>query len=246
MKRTEDFFQLDNEWNIIHLPERPNGFAVLIIGDVNHYVTNSTSLWMQHQKRSELIYFLLDKGYTVFYSNLYGKNWGSPQALKLLQHLYHIVMRKQILNSKIHIVAEGMGAILALKYAKERKNTVRSIAMLSPCLDLKAIFSMEKYNKLFYKRFIKELAQAYGVLEKEVEEKIIAPYCLTDYVVNLPLKIWHATEAVNYPVAEHSRTLEKLCNLNGIPITLSFVLFERRFQIEKSLYLFFQQHERQM
>ncbi len=31
-------FQLDTEWNIIHYPERPTGFGILIIGDERHYV----------------------------------------------------------------------------------------------------------------------------------------------------------------------------------------------------------------
>ena len=58
---------------------------------------------------------LLKEGYTVFYSNLYGKNWGSEKAVKLAKRLYEHIIRSEIMNDKIHIIAEGMGALVALK-----------------------------------------------------------------------------------------------------------------------------------
>ena len=33
MTITERFFQIETEWNVIHLPFKPNGFGILIIGD---------------------------------------------------------------------------------------------------------------------------------------------------------------------------------------------------------------------
>ena len=104
-------FQLDTEWNVIHYPERPKGFGILIIGDERNFVDSNTSFWLQNEGKTKLLQSLLDAGYTVFYSNLYGKNWGSEKAVRLSKRLYQHMIRSEILNGKIHILAEGMGAL---------------------------------------------------------------------------------------------------------------------------------------
>ncbi len=42
-------FQLDAEWNIVHYPEQPLGFGILIIGDERHFVDQNTSFWLQNE-----------------------------------------------------------------------------------------------------------------------------------------------------------------------------------------------------
>ncbi len=45
-------FQFDTEWNIIHYPEQPQGFGILIIGDERHFVDQKTSFWLQNERKT--------------------------------------------------------------------------------------------------------------------------------------------------------------------------------------------------
>jgi hypothetical protein len=240
------FFQIEKEWCVLHIPEQPNGFAIIIVGDKNHYVTESTSAWLQSRERNAFIERLRQEGYTICYSNLFGSNWGSPKAVDLLKRLYHIVVREEIVNKKIHVLAEGMGGLAALKLQAEMKNCIRSLAMLSPCIDLKIQAEKEKEKRLFYKRFIKELAGAYYVEEREVEEKVIKGFDLEAHKIITPIKIWHATDRVAYSVSTHSRRLEQIQENSSFPLSLSLHLYEKRFHLGKSIVRFFENYEKEL
>ncbi|MEH7343607.1 hydrolase, partial [Bacillus sp. JJ1532] len=112
-------FRLDTEWNMIHYPNKPSGFGILIIGDDRHFVNEQGSYWTQNEGKAALLKMLNEEGYTIFYSNLYGKNWGSERAVKLARRLYEHLIRTEIINVKINIIAEGMGALIALKLIDE-------------------------------------------------------------------------------------------------------------------------------
>ena len=47
MSITERFL-LRKEPCVIYLPEKPNGFSVMLLGDYNYFIENGTSLWTQH------------------------------------------------------------------------------------------------------------------------------------------------------------------------------------------------------
>ena len=55
-------FQLDTEWNIIHYPEKPQGFGILIIGDERHFVDGNTSFWMQNEGKQYAIKIFTKSG----------------------------------------------------------------------------------------------------------------------------------------------------------------------------------------
>lgn len=244
MNLDQSFFKINDQWNVIHLPERPNGFAILLIGDQNHYVDETTSLWIQNPERFQMIENLREKGYTIFYSNLFGKHWGSPKSVNLLKQLYQIVIRREILNDKIHVIAEGMGALTALRLMNDMEPLLRSVSMLSPCLDLKAFVNTEKNNKLFYKRLMTELSNAYMIDEKFVETEIINSFNLEKFISKIPVKIWHSTNRVLYTVSDHSRKFENIRReLQGAPIELSLHLFEKRFHITSNIISYLNRYE---
>lgn len=243
MKVNQRFFQLDQEWCIIHLPERPNGFGIFIIGDINHYADSKTSSWIQNIGRFEWLEYLRNLGYTLFYSNLYGRNWGSPEAVRLSKRLYHIVMKREILNSKIHILAEGMGALTALELLETMEDKIRSAAFVNPCLDLKAHLNHEKEHKFFYKRLLKEVAAAYGVSPDEAEKEIMARKRLSFYKSQVPVKIWQATDNEVYSSKAHSRPYEEHRKKSGLPIELSLHLSEKKMEALKSISSFYEKNE---
>ncbi|WP_102347350.1 alpha/beta hydrolase [Bacillus sp. Marseille-P3661] len=244
MKIDRRFLKIDSEWNVVHLPEQPNGFAILIIGDRNHYVDESTSLWIQNPDRLQMLEMLRKKGYTIFYSNLYGRHWGSPKAVDLLIRFYQMLMRNEILNNKIHIIAEGMGALAALKFVKKMDSSVRSIVMMSPCIDLKKYMEHEKVNKLFYKHLLKELSFAYDIEERFVEQKVIKPFDVKYFTAcQIPVKICQSTNRISYNINDHGRMYERSCGQQS-PISLTLHLFEKRFNITQNIIKFLTQYEK--
>ncbi|HWO75048.1 MAG TPA: hydrolase [Bacillus sp. (in: firmicutes)] len=154
------FFQLDTEWNVIHYPEKPNGFGVLIFGGEGHFVEEKNSFWLQHMGRNIWLKALLEAGYTVFYSNLYGNHWGSEKAGELAESLYHYVIRHEILNERIHIIAEGMGALLIPELVKNLEGNIRTVSLINPYFSLKEKMDEEKEQLFFYKKFLHEVKVA--------------------------------------------------------------------------------------
>ncbi len=133
MSITERFY-LEKEPCVIYLPEKPNGFSVMLLGDYNYFIENGTSLWTQHAGRIFFYMALLSKGYTVFSSNLYGRHWGNDQSVRLAKRLYDVVLRKDVECE--NIMADGMGALVALEMMNKYPECIRSVIMLNPCLDL--------------------------------------------------------------------------------------------------------------
>jgi hypothetical protein len=246
MEINERHFMIEDQWNIIHCPYKPNGFGVMIIGDTNHYVDSKTSLWIQNSDRNILLKRLLDKGYTVFYSNYYGRHWGCPRALEIAVKLYHSVIKKEILNQKVHLLVEGMGGLLSMKCLEEMKECIRSVALISPCLYLQAHFEREKTTKLFYKRLIREIVEAYQVKEEEVPQLIQSVNGLCEKEYTIPTKIWHATNGSKYLVSDHSRCYEAFRNRNGNPIDLALHLPENRFKFNQQIMQFYNEHEKKL
>jgi hypothetical protein len=55
-------FILNNEYCIIHYPEKPNGFGVLIIGGEEQYVDKNDSNWLSNNSRFSILKSLIDEG----------------------------------------------------------------------------------------------------------------------------------------------------------------------------------------
>ncbi|WP_070119775.1 hypothetical protein [Bacillus marinisedimentorum] len=238
------YFQMENQYNAVHFPERPNGFAVLVIGDANHYVEKGASLWTQHFARRYWIEEFVKEGYIVFYSNLFGPNWGSPKSVEYLHSLWQLLLRKYILNNRLHVAADGMGALSALKLMKKYPRMVRSAVFIDPCLDLKHHFHKEKSNRLFFHRMLHDLSAAYEVKSEHVEENVIAAYRMEDYVTNHPVRIWHATDLHIYDITGNSRQFEKLREESGNPIKLTLYVQEKKYTCASDIKPFFKENEK--
>ncbi|WP_453990472.1 alpha/beta hydrolase [Bacillus nitroreducens] len=238
------FFKLDTEWSALHLPTRPNGFAVLIIGDKTNFVEENTSFWIQNYARSQILEYLKDEGYTVFYSNLYGANWGNELSVKLATQLYHIVMKREILNKRIHILAEGMGALTAMQLSKKLQGEIRSMAFLNPCIDLAAHIENERKSKFFYKKLIKELAHAYQLEDREVESNIhkLIPQNQLLPFPDIPIRIWHNTNEKTYTPEIHSKKYQT----DNKMVKLSYHISENTYAFSRSIGSFYKENEREL
>ncbi|PLT33861.1 hydrolase [Bacillus sp. V5-8f] len=233
-------FQSDGQWNIVYYPPKPSGFAVLLIGDRNHFVEEGNSYWLQHPGRYQILERLKQYGYLIFSSNFYDSGWGSPLAVDLAKKLYWMMMKSEILNDKIHILAEGAGALTAIQLMAEMKQQVRSAVFLNPCLSIQQHMQKEKDNKFFYKRQLKEIAAAFGVQEKECEELIFSsesPFPNKD----IPLKIIHIVGSIEKGQTDIYKKLEQQSDRAEMNIT--YLLPEKRYKIPFQMAQFYKKYE---
>src|SRR4051794_28257382 len=237
-------FQLDTEWNIIHYPEHPQGFGILVIGDERHFVDEKTSYWLQNEGKDMLLKSLQKAGYTIFYSNLYGRNWGSDKAVKLAKRLYEYMIRSEIMNRKIHIIAEGMGALVALKLLHRMESSIRSIVLVNPILSLRQHLELEKDRKFFYKKLVKELSYSYEQDEREMLEQLTnidAPPLLNSTV---PLKIIHIlADSRAYKQSHLLNQLSAKWEDEKAPISVCYMVPEKRLQLANQIIRFIKVHE---
>ncbi|MBM4764238.1 hydrolase [Bacillus sp. B15-48] len=236
-------FKLDTEWNIIHYPYKPNGFGILILGDERQFVERKSSFWTQNEGKKALLREFKEAGYTVFYSNLYGMNWGSQKAVELAGRLCSHVQRNEILNDKIHVFAEGMGALTAINLLKLKKN-IRSLVMLNPILSLKQHLEQEKEHKFFYKKLLHEVSTSYHIRPEEVSKLFTNKDDFPYLPKELPSKIIHVLASRrSYQQSELFKEYYQKWEKEEIPISICYMVPEKKSQIGPKAINFFKQHE---
>lgn len=240
-------FKLDTEWNMIHYSEKPNGFGILIIGDERHFVDEQNSFWVQNEGKQLILNHLIQNGYTCFYSNLYGRHWGTQKSTKMAERVYHHIMRSEILNSKIHIIAEGMGALIALDLVKLLKEAIRSIAFINPVFSLENQLELEKEHKFFYKKLLREISVAYNVEIANIEEVLGEIRNDLNDLPHIPLKIIHVLSGKrSYHQFDFSKKLVSKWEQNNKTIQSTFLLPEKKQQLGKIITNFFHQFEQEL
>ncbi|MCQ6274321.1 hydrolase [Bacillus sp. V3B] len=237
-------FQLETEWNIIHYPEQPQGFGILIIGDERHFVDEKTSYWMQNEGKDMLLKSLQKAGYTIFYSNLYGRNWGSDKAVKLAKRLYEHMIRSEIMNDKIHIIAEGMGALVGLKLLGQMESSIRSMVLINPILSLRHHLELEKDRKFFYKKLVRELSCSYEQDEKKIIEQLAEVDAPLPLNPTIPLKIIQVlSDSRAYKQSHLLNQLSVKWEDEKASISVRYMVSEKRLQVANQIIRFFKSHE---
>ncbi len=238
-------FKLDTEWNMIHYPERPKGFGIMIIGDERHFVDEKSSFWTQNEGKAAILRLLRRAGYTVFYSNLYGRNWGSDKAVEMARNLYEHVLRTEIINEKIHIIAEGMGALAALKLMKEMEGKIRSVILLNPVLSLKDHLEQEKEHKFFYKKLLKELAISH---ESDSPRALADRSMPAEEIMDrtpIPVKIIHVLSGGRaYKQSSLLNELSVKWKDEKAPISICYMLPDKKQQLGSQMAKFLKSYEK--
>lgn len=165
-------FTLNNELCIIHYPYKPNGFGVLINGGKEQYVEQNKSNWLDNYNRRNILEALMAEGYTVFYSNFGKEHMGNERSIEQVKDLYEYVKRTEILNEKIHIIAEGTGALIASNLLENKAGMIRSIVFINPIFSLNWLLDLLKNQPFMYKRALKVIADAYSIHEDQCEKLI--------------------------------------------------------------------------
>lgn len=232
-------FQYDGQWNIIYYPQKPSGFSVFIIGDHHHYVKKDDSFWLRHPGRLQIIDQLQQEGYIGFSSNLYGEHWGSKKAAWLAKSLYHLTMKSEILNEKIHIFAEGKGALVALQLMESLSSNIRSVVLLNPCLSLKHNWKKERERKVFYQPFIKGVSKAFGTSQEDLESTYDD---IKDIQVksSIPIKIIHV---LGNDSPEQFDLYKKVQGSNQAETEIVYLLPEKRYKVATETTRFFHKFE---
>lgn len=237
-------FKLDTEWNIVHYPEKPNGFGILAIGDERHFVNSNSSFWTQNEGKRSLLNIWKNEGYTVFYSNLYGRHWGSEKAVDLAMRLCSHIVRNEILNSSFHVVAEGMGALVALKLLANNDIKIRSLILINPVLTLSMHLEQEKENKFFYKKLIAELETAYEMEINLLMEKLESQATVPVFQQEVPVKIIHVLAGNRaYKQSKIIKDLSEEWEKENLPVSISYILPEKKLQVGSQSVQFFTKYE---
>lgn len=237
-------FKLDTEWNIVHYPEKPNGFGILAIGDERHFVNSNSSFWTQNDGKRSLLNIWKNEGYTVFYSNLYGRHWGSEKAVDLAMRLCSHIVRNEILNSSFHVVAEGMGALVALKLLANNDIKIRSLILINPVLTLSMHLEQEKENKFFYKKLIAELETAYEMEINLLMEKLESQATVPVFQQEVPVKIIHVLAGNRaYKQSKIIKDLSEEWEKENLPVSISYILPEKKLQVGSQSVQFFTKYE---
>jgi hypothetical protein len=237
-------FKLDTEWNIVHYPEKPNGFGILAIGDERHFVNSNSSFWTQNEGKRSLLNIWKNEGYTVFYSNLYGRHWGSDKAVDLAMRLCSHIVRNEILNNSFHVVAEGMGALVALKLLAHNDIKIRSLILINPVLTLSMHLEQEKENKFFYKKLIGELETAYEMEINLLIEKLGSQATVPIFQQEVPVKIIHVLAGNRaYKQSKIIKDLSEEWERENLPVSISYVLPEKKLQVGSQSVQFFTKYE---
>lgn len=182
---------LNGEPCIIHYPERPNGFAILLLGNHHNFLPRSGEhYWQRQEKRRLILKALLEKGYTIYFSNFFGQHMGNDAACDLARDLYEYMKRTEILNERIHIIAENLGAKIALHFLQKNPDILRSIVFINPLFSLRWMQELLKDQPFVYRRFLQEVAKAYRLRDVE-SEKFIYQEPLTIHINRCPFKIIH-------------------------------------------------------
>jgi hypothetical protein len=240
-------FKLDTEWNMIHYSEKPNGFGILIIGDERHFVDEQNSFWIQNEGKQLLLNQLKQNGYTCFYSNLYGRHWGTKKSTKMAERLYHHIMRTEILNTKIHIIAEGMGALVALDLLRSVKDAIRSVVFINPVFSLKSQLELEKEHKFFYKKLLREISVAYNIELATVEDVMESYGNAVMEVPDVPLKIIQVLSGKrSYHQYEISKKIITNWEETNKTIQSTFLLPEKKQQVGRIITNFFHRFEQEL
>jgi pimeloyl-ACP methyl ester carboxylesterase len=237
-------FKLDTEWNMVHYPERPNGFGILAIGDERHFVNNKGSFWTQNEGKRSLLNIWKKEGYTVFYSNLYGRHWGSEKAVELAASLCCHIVRNEILNSSFHVVAEGMGALVALKLLAKSDIKMRSLVLINPVFSLSTQLEQEKENKFFYKKLVAELENAYETEIGHLLEILETEETVPKLNHTVPVKIIHVLSGNRaFKQSKVLKDLSAIWEEAKLPVHISYVLPEKKTQLGSQTVQFFTKHQ---
>ncbi|MGM0902417.1 MAG: hydrolase [Bacillota bacterium] len=236
-------FRLETEWNMLHYPHRPNGFGILILGDERHFVDSQNSFWTQNEGKRKLLQDFKQAGYTIFYSNLFGMNWGSQNAVDLAARLCTHIRRTEILNDKIHVFAEGMGALTALKLLK-RETRIRSLLLLNPILSLNKHLEQEKEHKFFYKKLLQELATAYQIEPKDVLSYLGEQEEFLHIPNGIPVKVIHVLSGNRaYKQSTIIKEFSQTWKEQDVDFNMCYMVPEKKPQIGFQSVQFFNKHE---
>lgn len=159
------------------------------------------AFWLQHYGRNQLLNMLREEGYTIFNSNLYGRHWGAEKAVTYAKQLIHFVLKQEILNQKIHILADGMGALVAdelLRFSRPHpfSSDAESLSRSSGTLWIR------KRKQIFLQTILKRSSRKLRNNRKEAAERSYKT--IKGYPSRLPVHIWQRMTGAPYPYSMHA------------------------------------------
>ncbi|MEH7346837.1 hydrolase, partial [Bacillus sp. JJ1532] len=117
--------------------------------------------------------------------------------------------------------------------------------LINPIFSLKDHLEMEKEHKFFYKKFLKELADAYNIDIMQVELEVMKKMENFNYPLKIPMKIMHImTDRRSYNLAKQTKNRTLKWIEEGIQTSICYLLPEKKQGIESQIVDFMKQNER--
>lgn len=224
MTKKDLFIELNGQMNYIGVPEKPNGYGILILGGENTYVKNGEKDFDKNEHITKLVNDLIDKGYIIGYSNSHNKSWGSPLAKQDILYLQTYMSEQFHLNPSFHVIGISMGGILALDLLTDDAFDMKTMVLYKPIMDLKRhreyILNIKKIDEIG-----EELSTAYHLNIHSIDNLLESSNILKKKFKFIPIKVMHGKVDTIIPYENNKAILTKMyreckrVKLNIIPFT---------------------------
>ncbi|WP_170006706.1 hypothetical protein [Bacillus fonticola] len=214
-KQQLEWFDVEESWHVLLFPEKPNGFLLFVFGDAGHTVGDHQATWLEHPTRSLWLEWFAKMGYTICLTQPHPKHWGSEHATKTIKRLIHVVTKKGIFNQRVHLFAEGMGALLGFDLLRNGF-PVRSAFFVNPILSLEEKFQREQRHVFFFKQWKKDVMEAHDLHDDETFQQVVEAK-EDDIPHHVPMRWWFSS---HQPVSPYLQKLQA----KGLPPSITVTL----------------------
>ena len=124
------------------------------------------------------------------------------------------------------------------------EDCIRSVVLLNPVLSLNHQLELEKDRKFFYKKMVKELSESYNHSREQMIDKIDEVDAPWNSIPSVPMKIIHVlSDSRAYKQSQLLNKLSVEWEKEKAPITLCYMVPEKRSQMGPPILEFLKKHE---
>jgi len=152
---------------------------------------------------------LVNAGFITAATDTHGSSWGAPAASQDIKDLYDYLRSMFSINTQVCLLGNSMGGLSALTFALDYPSLVKSIVGTAPASDLTSA-----YNNVLFTTTI-NTAYACTVTTMTNSTKTRQPYMRSKELVNIPIKLWQATDDASIAYTSTQNLVAKINEYGG-------------------------------